>query len=124
MTDPFSFLESVFGGGGDGGGYSSTQGGPTLDRGFSPVVAWMIGQYFASAGPVGQYLGMVYGNPGTGIPSVTDMTPQAPGAFARRGGTGDLPARRLRDLRPRRLRDRRPRRLPRLHPGAGVPGRS
>ncbi|UZR30743.1 hypothetical protein [Methylococcus mesophilus] len=69
MSDPFGFLDAIFGGGG-GGGYSSTQGGPRLDQGFAPVAGWMVGQAFADAGPVGQYLGMLYGSPGTGIPRV------------------------------------------------------
>ena len=66
MSDPFGFLDAIFGG--SGGGYSSTQGGPRLDQGFAPVAGWMVGQAFADAGPVGQYLGMLYGSPGTGIP--------------------------------------------------------
>ncbi|MGZ5442076.1 MAG: hypothetical protein ACXW5U_11460 [Thermoanaerobaculia bacterium] len=84
--DPFAWLDAVFGeAAGDG---SRTQGGPVLNQGFAPVAGWMVGQAFADAGPVGQYLGMMYGSPGTGIPSVTDVTPQAGGrsTFARRGG--------------------------------------
>jgi len=68
-VDPFAWLDAIFVG--DGGGYSSAgQGGPRLDQGFSPVAGWMVGQAFAGAGPVGQYMGMLYGLPGTGIPSV------------------------------------------------------
>lgn len=65
--DPYAFLDALFGGG--GGATSSVQGSPSLNQGFAPVSGWMIGQSFASAGPVGQYLGAIYGSPGTGIPS-------------------------------------------------------
>jgi hypothetical protein len=74
--DPFSFLDAIFGGS-DGDGNSSTQGGPRLDHGFAPVAGWMVGQAFADAGPVGQYMGMLYGSPGTGIPSVNWGTDDA-----------------------------------------------
>lgn len=71
MSFPFDFLDSIFGGsGGSGGGFTSTQGGARLDQGFSSVAGWMVGQAFADAGPLGQYMGMLYGSPGTGIPSV------------------------------------------------------
>jgi hypothetical protein len=41
-----------------------------MDRGIAAFEAWAVGQSFAGAGPVGHYLAMVYGNPGTGIPEV------------------------------------------------------
>lgn len=63
MSDPFGFLDALFGE--DGSGASSTQGSPRLNQGFAPVAGWMVGQAFAGAGPVGQYLGMLYGSPGT-----------------------------------------------------------
>jgi len=85
-VDPIAWLDAIFGD--DGSGASSTQGSPRLNQGFASVAGWMVGQSFADAGPVGQYIGMLYGSPGTGIPSVTDVTPQAGGGatFARRGG--------------------------------------
>lgn len=67
--DPFDWLDAIFGGGG-GGGYSSAGGGPRLDQGFAPVAGWMVNQAFAGAGPVGQYFGMAFGSPGSGIPRV------------------------------------------------------
>ncbi len=66
--DPFGWLDAIFGGGGGGG--SSTQGSASVNQGFSPMAGWMVSQAFAGTGPVGQYLGMLYGSPGTGIPDV------------------------------------------------------
>jgi hypothetical protein len=63
--DPFGFLDAIFG----EGNPEPTQGGPRLNRGFAPVVQWAVGQAFAGAGPVGQYMGMLYGSPGTDIPN-------------------------------------------------------
>ncbi|MBK6006873.1 hypothetical protein JJB11_12300 [Ramlibacter ginsenosidimutans] len=68
--DWFGFLDALFSGGGGGGGFTSSGGGPTLNQGFAPVAGWMVAQAFGNAGPVGQYMGMLYGSPGTGIPSV------------------------------------------------------
>lgn len=67
--DPFGFLDNLFGGGGDGG-FSTTQGGAPLNLGFSAVQGWAVGQAFSNAGPIGQYLGLLYGSPGTGLPNV------------------------------------------------------
>jgi len=71
-VDPFAWLDELFGGGGGGGGGypSAGKGGPVLNQGFAPVAGWMVAQAFAGAGPVGQYMGMLYGSPGTGIPRV------------------------------------------------------
>ncbi|MFN8677816.1 MAG: hypothetical protein U0Z70_15670 [Thermomicrobiales bacterium] len=66
--DPFSWLDAVFSGGGSEG--SSTQGSAPVNQGFSPMAGWMVSQAFAGTGPVGQYLGMLYSSPGTGIPEV------------------------------------------------------
>jgi hypothetical protein len=68
-VDPFGFLDDLFGGSG-GGGYSTTQGGAPLNHGFSAIQGWAVGQAFSNAGPIGQYLGLLYGSPGTGISNV------------------------------------------------------
>lgn len=64
--DPFGFLDAVF----SGGDSSTTQGSPAVSSGSAPVIGWMLGQSFAGAGPVGQYLGLLYTSPGSGIQNV------------------------------------------------------
>ena len=72
--DSWGFLNELFGGGG-GGGYTSSQGEPPLDKGIHSLNGWMTAQAFAGAGPVGQYMGMLYGSPREGIPN-TDRYPR------------------------------------------------
>jgi hypothetical protein len=82
------WIDAIFGGG--GGGPPSVQGGPRLDQGFSPVIGWAIGQGFAGAGPVGQYVGLLYGLPREGIPNGDWERQQQ--ALGRRGVTsGGVP---------------------------------
>ena len=73
--DPFEWLDLIFRGGSGG----SVQGDAPVNQGAPAFIGWAISQTFAGAGPVGQYMGMLYGSPGTGIPSVewgTDYTSQ------------------------------------------------
>jgi hypothetical protein len=82
----FGFLDNLFGG--NGGGYPTTErGGAPLDHGFAAFQGWAVGQAFSNAGPIGQYLGLVYGNPGTGISNVEWEQQQA----ARSSGGGGRP---------------------------------
>jgi hypothetical protein len=89
-VDPFGFLDDLFGGNG-GGGYSTTKGGAPLNQGFSAFQGWAVGQAFSNAGPIGQYLGLLYGSPGTGISNVaweTQQEQRSSGGGAGSSGSG------------------------------------
>lgn len=76
----FNFLDAIFGGSSPQDGVA---GQPQL-KGWSPIVGWAVSYSMAGAGPFGQYIGLIYGSPGTGIPNLEWELRQARGSAEER----------------------------------------
>lgn len=75
--DPWAWVQAIFGGQGNSPtGGATVEGSPAVDNGFSPILSWAIGQSFSGAGPLGQYLALLFGSPGSDIPSVAGAKQQ------------------------------------------------